>query len=224
MLTYIYQIKSAFILIVFIVFANSIQLDAQEQKVFQNLNEVLLFTKETNYSFSNANLQTKLAELTRKTAIGNLINPRIASSMQLIDNTKQQEMAEKLAESQIGIVSTIPFGGLIMPIPTLLKYGVNVTTGNDSIIDQWNTFGTGSVLAKANLAAQLYGRSTEFELSRMLKLATAGPIPLDDNGSQQWPKTGDFANFVLIDASCSAEAVSRISPVKSLIHNGKVVF
>ena len=141
-----------------------------------------------------------------------------------LDNTKQQEMAEKLAESQIGIVSTIPFGGLIMPIPTLLKYGVNVTTGNDSIIDQWNTFGTGSVLAKANLAAQLYGRSTEFELSRMLKLATAGPIPLDDNGSQQWPKTGDFANFVLIDASCSAEAVSRISPVKSLIHNGKVVF
>ena len=141
-----------------------------------------------------------------------------------LDNTKQQEMAEKLAESQIGIVSTIPFGGLIMPIPTLLKYGVNVTTGNDSIVDQWNTFGTGSVLAKANLAAQLYGRSTEFELSRMLKLATAGPIPLDDNGSQQWPKTGDLANFVLIDASCSAEAVSRISPVKSLIHNGKVVF
>ncbi|MGC1631902.1 MAG: amidohydrolase [Gelidibacter sp.] len=141
-----------------------------------------------------------------------------------LDKIKQEEIAEKLAGSQIGIVSTIPFGGVIMPIPTLLKYGVNVTTGNDSIVDHWNTFGTGSVLEKANLAAQLYGRSTEFELSRMLKLATAGPIPLDDNGSQQWPKTGDLANFVLIDASCSAEAVSRVSPVKSLIHNGNIVF
>lgn len=141
-----------------------------------------------------------------------------------LDKTKQEEIAEKLADAQIGIVSTIPFGGVIMPIPTLLKYGVNITTGNDSIVDHWNTFGTGSVLEKANLAAQLYGRSTEFELSRMLKLATAGPIPLDDKGIQQWPKKGDTANFVLIDASCSAEAVSRISPVKSLIHNGTIVY
>ena len=141
-----------------------------------------------------------------------------------IDKSKQEEIAEKLAAAQIGIVSTIPFGGLIMPIPTLLKYGVNITTGNDSIVDQWNTFGTGSVLEKANLAAQLYRKSTEFDLSRMLKLPTAGPIPLDDEGIQQWPKTGDQANFVLIDASCSAEAVSRISPVKSLIHNGTIVY
>lgn len=141
-----------------------------------------------------------------------------------LEKRKQEEIAEKLAEAQIGIVSTIPFGGLIMPIPTLLKYGVNVTTGNDSIVDQWNTFGTGSVLEKANLAAQLYRKSTEYDLSRMLKLATAGPIPLDDKGIQQWPKTGDKANFVLIDASCSAEAVSRISPVKSLVHNGTIVY
>ena len=141
-----------------------------------------------------------------------------------LEKSKQEEIAEKLAEAQIGIVSTIPFGGLIMPIPTLLKYGVNVTTGNDSIVDQWNTFGTGSVLEKANLTAQLYRKSTEYDLSRMLKLATAGPIPLDDKGIQQWPKTGDKANFVLIDASCSAEAVSRISPVKSLVHNGTIVY
>ena len=141
-----------------------------------------------------------------------------------LEKIKQEEIAEKLAAAQIGIVSTIPFGGLIMPIPMLLKYGVNVTTGNDSIVDQWNTFGTGSVLEKANLAAQLYRKSTEFDLSRMLKLATAGPIPLDDKGIQQWPKAGDKANFVLIDASCSAEAVSRISPVKSLVHNGTIVY
>lgn len=141
-----------------------------------------------------------------------------------IDKSKQEEITEKLAEAQIGIVSTIPLGGLIMPIPMLLKYGVNVMTGNDSIVDQWNTFGTGSVLEKANLAAQLYRKSTEFDLSRMLKLATAGPIPLDDKGIQQWPKTGDKANFVLIDASCSAEAVSRLSPVKSLVHNGTIVY
>ncbi|AMR39858.1 amidohydrolase family protein [Elizabethkingia anophelis] len=141
-----------------------------------------------------------------------------------LDKPKQEEIAEKLANAKIGIMSTIPFGGLIMPIPTLYKYGVNIGTGNDSIIDHWNTWGSGSVLQKANLMAQLYGYSTEFLLSRSLKLATYNILPLDDKGTQQWPKSGDAADVVLIGASCSAEAVSRISPVKSLIHQGNVVF
>ncbi|WP_223559929.1 amidohydrolase [Chryseobacterium lathyri] len=141
-----------------------------------------------------------------------------------LDKVKQEETAEKLAEAQIGIVSTIPFGSLVMPIPTLYKHNVTVLTGNDSIVDHWNTFGTGSVLQKANLMAQLYGYSTEFLLSRSLKLATANVLPLDDKGIQQWPKAGDQADFGLINASCSAEAVSRISEVKSLVHQGNTVY
>ncbi|MCJ7932847.1 MAG: amidohydrolase [Chryseobacterium sp.] len=141
-----------------------------------------------------------------------------------LDSTKQEEIAEKLADAQIGVVSTIPFGRLIMPIPTLYKHNVTVLTGNDSIVDHWNTFGTGSVLQKANVMAQLYGYSTEFLLSRSLKLATGNILPLDDKGVQQWPKQGNQADFVLLDASCSAEAVSKISNVESLVHQGNVVF
>ncbi|HRN56925.1 MAG TPA: amidohydrolase [Agriterribacter sp.] len=141
-----------------------------------------------------------------------------------LDNAKQEEIAEKLGAAQIGINSTIPFGGLIMPIPTLYKHNVKVMTGNDSIVDHWNTFGTGSVLHKANLMAQLYGYSTEFGLSRSLGLATAGVLPLDDKGNRQWPKVGDKADLVLLNAGCSAEAVSRISQVESLIYEGNVVF
>ncbi|QHS58422.1 amidohydrolase [Chitinophaga agri] len=141
-----------------------------------------------------------------------------------LEKAKQEEIADRLAQAQIGIMSTIPFGGLIMPIPTLYKYGVTVGTGNDSIIDHWNTWGLGSVLQKANVMAQLYGYATEFLLSRSLKLATYNVLPLDDKGNQQWPEKGDAADMVLLDASCSAEAVSRISPVKSLIHQGNIVF
>ncbi|PRD48478.1 amidohydrolase [Sphingobacterium haloxyli] len=141
-----------------------------------------------------------------------------------LDSSKQEEIAEKLGDAGIGVVSTIPFGRLIMPIPTLYKHNVTVMTGNDSIIDHWNTWGSGSVLQKANVMAQLYGYGTEFLLSRSLKLATGNILPLDDKGNQQWPKVGDAANVVLIDASCSAEAVSRISPVKSLIHEGNIVY
>ncbi|PRD57130.1 amidohydrolase [Sphingobacterium gobiense] len=141
-----------------------------------------------------------------------------------LDSSKEEEIAEKLGDAGIGVVSTIPFGRLIMPIPTLYKHNVTVMTGNDSIIDHWNTWGSGSVLQKTNVMAQLYGYGTEFLLSRSLKLATGNILPLDDKGNQQWPKVGDAANVVLIDASCSAEAVSRISPVKSLIHKGNIVY
>lgn len=141
-----------------------------------------------------------------------------------LEAAKQEEMAEKLAAARIGIVSTIPIGGLVMPVPALFKHGVTLYTGNDSIIDQWSTFGTGSVLQKANLAAQLYGYTTEFGLSRILRLATADILPLSDTGVQQWPKTGDAADLVFMDAGCSAEAVARLTPVKSLIHKGTIVF
>lgn len=141
-----------------------------------------------------------------------------------LEKQKLEEVAEKLAGAGIGIISTVPFGKLIMPIPTLYKYGVDVRTGNDSIVDHWNTFGTGSILQKANLMAQLYGYSTEFELSRCLKLATHNILPLDDKGNRQWPQAGDKADLVLVDASCSAEAVSRVSQVRSLIHKGKIVY
>ncbi|WP_299583525.1 amidohydrolase family protein [uncultured Sunxiuqinia sp.] len=141
-----------------------------------------------------------------------------------IDQAKQEEMAEKLSAAQVGIISTIPFGRLIMPIPTLYKHGVTVGTGNDSIMDHWNTWGSGSVLEKAKLMAQLYGYGTEHALSRSLKLATYNVLPLDDEGNQQWPKPGDQADLAFLDASCSAEAVSRLSPVKSLIYQGNLVF
>lgn len=141
-----------------------------------------------------------------------------------VDKAKQEELAERLAEAKIGIVSTIPFGSLIMPIPTLTKYKVEVLTGNDSIVDHWNTFGTGSVLQKANLAAQLYGQTGEFELSRMLGLATGNLLPLNQKGEQLWPKVGDKANFAFLEASCSAEAVSRVAEVRSLFYEGNMVF
>lgn len=147
-----------------------------------------------------------------------------AFALRYLDKSKTEEIAEKLGAAKVGIASTIPLSGSPMPIPMLYKYGVEVLAGNDCIVDHWNTFGTGSILQKANIAAQIYGYRTEFELSRILKLATGNILPLDDKGKRQWPSTGDQANLVLVDASCSAEAVSRVSPVKSLIHEGNLVF
>ncbi|MBK1897575.1 amidohydrolase [Chryseobacterium paridis] len=128
-----------------------------------------------------------------------------------------EHIAERLAAAKVGIASSVPFRGTIMPIPTLKKYGVNVLIGNDNVQDYWSTFGSGNMLQKANLIAELYGYETEWELSRTLAFATQNILPLDEKGNQQWPQKGDLANAVFIDASCSAEAVSRMSKVEGLI-------
>lgn len=141
-----------------------------------------------------------------------------------LDTNLLHKIAEDLAEAQIGIISTIPFGKITMPIPALFEKGVTVYSGSDSITDHWDSFGTGNMLQKANLLAQLYDFTSEFQLSRCLKIATQNILPLNDRGEQIWPRIGDDANFVFLDASCSAEAIAKISKVKKLMYEGEFVF
>lgn len=133
-----------------------------------------------------------------------------------------EEISERLAAGKVGIASSVPFKKTIMPIPTLKKHGVNVLIGNDNVQDFWSTFGSGSMLQKTNLIAELYGYATEFALSRSLQFATQNILPLDEKGKQQWPKADDEAAVVLADASCSAEAVSRMSKIQALMHHGNL--
>ncbi|KFF25381.1 amidohydrolase [Chryseobacterium vrystaatense] len=139
-----------------------------------------------------------------------------------LSKIETERISERLAEGKVGIASSVPFRGTVMPIPVLKKYGVDVLIGNDNVQDYWSTFGSGNMLQKANLIAELYGYETEFELSRTLEFATQSTLPLDDHGKQQWPKKGDEASIVLADASCSAEAVSRISKIEALMDSGNL--
>lgn len=139
-----------------------------------------------------------------------------------LSEKETEQIAQRLAEGKVGIASSVPFRGTIMPIPTLKKYGVNVLIGNDNVQDYWSTFGSGNMLQKANLIAELYGYATEFALSRALQFATQSILPLNEKGNQQWPKAGDEAAIVLTDASCSAEAVSRISKIEALMNDGNL--
>jgi len=133
------------------------------------------------------------------------------------------EVIDGLARQRFTVASTVPIGKLAMPLPQLSQKGVFVMTGTDSVIDHWSPFGTGSMLEKANLYAQLYGNSDEFGLTRSLAIATGNILPLDDNGKRQWPVVNDNAQMILVAASCSAEAVARVSDVKATFHQGRLV-
>lgn len=112
----------------------------------------------------------------------------------------------------------------MMPLPQLSEKGVFVMTGTDSVIDHWSPFGSGDMLEKANLYAQLYRGSDEYHLSRAMAIATGNVLPLNDAGQRVWPQVGDDAGFVLVHASCSAEAVARLPPRSATFHQGRLVY
>lgn len=142
--------------------------------------------------------------------------------MMSLAESEATDLAIRMAELGMSLASTVPFGGSVMPIPTLLENGVEVFTGTDSIVDHWSVFGTGDVLQKANIACQIYGWRDEYAISQSLKIATAGPTPLNAAGEQVWPKPGDAADMVLVPASSSAEAVARLPERKIVFHKGNI--
>lgn len=147
-----------------------------------------------------------------------------AFALSTLTPAEVEETAPRLAAQGITIASTVPIGRIMMPLPQLYAHGVNIVTGTDSVIDHWSPFGTGSMLEKANVFAQLYGYSDEYGLSRALRIATGDILPLSNQGERVWPAAGDEANMMLVAASCSAEAVARISPVVATFHQGQKVF
>lgn len=142
-----------------------------------------------------------------------------------VSKPEQIEIARILVDAGIDLVSTVPIsvGTTVPPIPLLNKEGMKISLGNDNITDPWGPFGTGDLLHKANIMAERFGWTDELSLAKSLSFITGGVTPLDLEGQRVWPTIGDKANAVFIDASCSAEAVARMSERKATMSKGKIV-
>lgn len=133
------------------------------------------------------------------------------------------EMAAILKEQEIDVTTTVPVNRATIPIPTLDKFGISVSVGHDSITDHWSPFGTGNTIQKLGTLAERFRMSDEYSLSTALKFGTGGVTPLNEKGERVWPKVGDEATMMLVNASCSAEAVARRAAVEALFFKGKKV-
>ena len=77
-------------LLIFFSIILPLKLVAQEVKQFASVQEIFTYAKQNNLIFKTNLLQSQLADLTAKAAIGNVFNPKIPVSYQAIDNTKMQ--------------------------------------------------------------------------------------------------------------------------------------
>ncbi|MGQ8872547.1 amidohydrolase [Paenibacillus sp. TSA_86.1] len=139
------------------------------------------------------------------------------------ERQEAEEIASRMATLGMSIASTVPIGRTMMPLPMLQRVGVNVKLATDSLTDHWSPFGSGDMLEKAGRFAELYGYSDELSLSQSLAYVTGGVTPLNAAGKKVWPKAGDEASFVLVQASCAAEAVARRADRKAVWYQGQVV-
>ncbi|UOY91583.1 amidohydrolase family protein [Ectobacillus sp. JY-23] len=162
----------------------------------------------------------RLADLTEEAGLQGKVTISHAFSLASLTEGADVEMANRLASLGISIASSVPIGKNVMPLPLLQKQKVDVMLGTDSITDPWSPHGIGDILEKAHRAAELYGWTYEYELSRALSFATGGITPLDEYGKQVWPKVGDAATAILVPASCSAEAVARLPKREAVLHKG----
>ncbi|WP_394137865.1 amidohydrolase [Cytobacillus oceanisediminis] len=165
----------------------------------------------------------KFAEMVEDAMWHNRAAVSHAFSLGEIPVPQAEEIADKLSELGMSIMSTIPITKSLPPIELLDRKGVNVYLGCDGFYDSWGPFGNGDLLEKVTRYGELYRKSDELSLAQSLKWATGGPVPLNKDGEVAWPLEGDDANLVLLDASCSAEAVARTTKREAVIFKGKMV-
>lgn len=134
-----------------------------------------------------------------------------------------KEVAQLLKEAGVSIISSLPVGRNVPPVALLDEVGVNVALGNDNIFDSWWPTGNGDVLERLGRLVEMSRWTDELSLSQSLRFITDGLTPLTKDGEQVWPVKGDRANFVLVDATCTAETVARRAQRKAVFHKGTIV-
>lgn len=130
----------------------AVKIQAQEIVKLSSLNEALALAKNKNYSLVNAELQKKIAELSKKAAVGNIFNPRIPITIQALDNVNQQ----------VSFLPAEAFGG---PAGTFKE----VTIGQQYV----STFGIMpqfEIFNLSNIAQIKYSKINELLVDNQIKL------------------------------------------------------
>lgn len=162
----------------------------------------------------------RLAELTIEAGLQGKVAISHAFALGEVTELELAATTEKLAEAGITIVTSAPYSRTLPPVPYLRQHGVNVAVGCDNIYDSWQPYGNGDVLERATRIAERFAWIDEYSLSQSLGLITGGMTTLTSAGERAWPQPGVAANMVLVEASCSAEAVARRSKRTDVFYKG----
>lgn len=119
-----------------------------------------------------------------------------------------------------GRMDTYPKRRGVTRVKELTEAGLNVSFGQDDIVDPWNPLGTGNlrdVVLNGLYVTQMMGRSEIEQSYRFITHNAARTLHLDDYGIA----VGNPANFIVLDAPDWTEALAFDAPVVASYRAGR---
>jgi len=166
---------------------------------------------------------SRLADYTKEASMQGRVTISHGMALADLEGPAFTSMLNELQESQIDVTTTIPINRPTIPVVEIDRAGIEVSLGHDSITDHWSPFGTGNTIQKLGVLAERFKYIDEFSLNQILKYATGGITPLNQDGEQVWPRIGDTASMILVNASCTAEAIARRADIKAVFFKGQEI-
>nr|WP_300004784.1 cytosine deaminase [Tissierella sp.] len=183
--------------------------------------------------------QSRFLEVIAKYTIENemqgLVTASHATAMHNYDNDYAAKLIGLVKRSGVNIVTNPSSNALLQNrldgyprkrgttrVDELLKEHVNVSIGNDNIMDPFGPLGKGNMLQAAYLlahTAHLSGNKDIIHLFDMITFNGAKTLNIKDYGIKQ----GNSANFIILDAKDEHEAIRLTSEVLYVFKNGKMI-
>ncbi|WP_432667630.1 cytosine deaminase [Wukongibacter baidiensis] len=184
--------------------------------------------------------QSRFVEVMAKLTIDNDMYGRVTASHTTAMHNYNNDYAFKL----IGILKradinmiTNPFDNSVLQnrtdgyprkrghtrVDEMLRRGVNVCIGHDSIMDPWYPLGKGSMLQAANLLlhySHLSGYDEIYELYDMITNYSAKALNIQDDYGIEVGKTADM---IILNADDEMDAIRLLSECLYVIRKGNVV-
>jgi cytosine deaminase len=160
-----------------------------------------------------------IAERTKVLGLGGRVNVSHAFALGDLQGERLLEVARRLAEAGVSILTNAPGARAFPPPDTLLEQGVTIMCGSDNIRDPWQPYGNADQLERAMLVAYRMGwrRDDQIELAARMPMDLAAKgLGLPEYGIE----VGAPADLVLVEAGTITEAVvSR--PPREVITKGR---
>ena len=176
-----------------------------------------------------------LAFESRRLGLGGRVAGSHLTSMHSMDNAYANKLIALMAEAGVAAIAnplinitlqgrydTYPKRRGMTRVPELLAAGVPVAFGQDCVMDPWYSLGSADMLDVAHMGLHVAHMTSPEALHAAFMAITETPARIMNlEGYGLAP--GCKADFVLLDASSTAEAIRLRAPRLAVIKRGKIV-
>jgi cytosine/adenosine deaminase-related metal-dependent hydrolase len=125
-----------------------------------------------------------------------------------VDEGAITELADRMAEEEMRIVTSVPIDSAMPPVQLLASRGVKVLLGTDHTgLDAWTPYGNADILLRGRLLAEKNRWNDDERMNRVYSWMSAGALK---------PKVGDRADFILVHAHNAPHALAS-APRRMLV-------